>query len=172
MFIKLHNTSSKPWRKSELTAIHTECMLVNERPKLTNTCQCCINISSIVDFIFTININKYMYVRKWFIYMMTSDAEYTIRLNWWKSQKLFPHVTNGFYGSGHGHILNHYLNYPHFLVLYWEVCHVRPCQTVEDFIKKVRFALTIKITIRGICLKVHVALSLFILKKKTSIKMY
>lgn len=104
-----------------------------------------------MDFIFTIYINKYMYVSKWFISMMTSDAEYTIslRLNWWKSRKLFPHLTNGFYGSGHGHISNLYLNYPHFLVLYWEVCYGRSCQTVlfnknssdGDFTKKVKFAL-------------------------------
>lgn len=41
-----------------------------------------------------------------------------------------PANLNGVYGSRHGHISNQYLNYPHFLVLYWGVCYVRSCQTV------------------------------------------
>lgn len=78
-----------------------------------------------MDFIFIIYINKYMYVSKWFIFMMISDVEYIIslRLNWWKSWKLFFYLINGFYGLGYGYILNLYLNYFYFFVLYWEVCY-------------------------------------------------
>lgn len=59
---------------------------------------------------------------------MTTDADN--ELNIWNSGRLYPHLSNDFYGTGHGHISNPYLNYLHFLFVYWEVCYVSSCQTV------------------------------------------